>query len=146
MTARRLCRSSRSWARCPRCFQGFSYRRVLSDALKLGEGALAAHVFESEVVAWGSVSSACDALLLRERLSRANGALGLCSFEGRLALADQLTSFVLLADAETFHVGARVSTHARTSLFMSFASGASYGQSVASLSVGVSALSRSLAG
>ena len=120
------------------------YRGLLDDALRLGDGGLAAHVFERDAVAWGSVSRP-HYTVLYDCLSRANSALDLCAAgSDDDHVGAQQGAFVLLAGPHGFHLGGRVPGAERASLFLSFAAGASYGQSVAALSVGLSALSRHL--
>lgn len=118
------------------------YRSVLAEALRLGDGGVAAHVFERDVVAWGSIGGSADQRALLEGLSRANSALDLCC-AGQDPNSES-HAFVLLAGPSGFHLGGRIAGAARASLFLSFAAGASYGQGVAALSVGLSALSRHL--
>jgi hypothetical protein len=121
-----------------------SYRSLLAQALSLGDGALAAHVFERDAISWASVSSDVrEQSGLFDCLERANSALDLCANDlDQDRPSGASDAFVLLAGPQCFHVGGRVPGAERISLFLSFAPGASYGQSIAALSVGLSALSR----
>ncbi|HEX6240318.1 MAG TPA: hypothetical protein VFZ61_05475, partial [Polyangiales bacterium] len=118
-------------------------RGIVSPALELGDGALAAHLFSQGAVRWGTgTRAAIEGDAFFAGLSRADSLLEMCSAsrDPQQPVAEGMEDLVMLGGASGFHVGSSVPGSARTSFFLSFAPGASYGQGTAALAVGIAAL------
>lgn len=127
----------------PAPIDAVSVRGIVSPALELGEGALSAQLFVRGAVRWGTgTRSAVEGGPFFSGLSRADSLLEMCAAlrDGDRSGTDGAEDLVMLGGADGFHVGSSVPGAARTSFFLSFASGASYGQGTAALAVAVAAL------